>query len=1251
MTYPAPITSTVSTSIDPTATAWHGQRKVDRTSNGVLWSHYWNGNSGGSDSGGTVAHMRFAYSTDHGANWTDTASNGFVFNGLGNSYHPNSSFFIDVDDYAHVAYKDRNDGYIYYRRGTPNAGRTAWTWSSPALLAANTSRNLPDIVAHREGTGWVAHVVFQYWTSATVVEYVKVTVSSVGAINVASVAGISAGYNSGLINHRPSIDFHHTGDGKTIKDGTPHLYVAWSAGGTGAGKGIRFKKSTYSGGTWTWGTERELDSTRYLDGGDQQWLNCLFDGTRVIVPGNFNDGSGNIDIIVYDRDVDDTTTTTHSVDTTSTGVANIFSWGSATYDRNGNVYFFGSPDVTAPGSSVHYKMWTRATNTLGSAVVLDTDSTYVSVKRGYRGNRIDLVYTKGTANPYSVKSWSRVATDEAPFILEPLLPKNGTIVDPRGTITISWNYSDPEGMPQTAVEIEWILQNGTTGTISQSTSNNYYDVPADTWPLDSIVRFRMRVSDGTIWSGWSLWLAVEASAWTYEEIVSSSATSDFIDAQALGTYSIAVQAGTRTGFSDWSTPVSVQQENAVVKTGSETIAITATESRSISGNQNTRSDSSAISLSESSAILKTIVASDSAAVSVSEFGTRFRSFPGVQPVGISITETRAILKTSSASDSNSIGITETAGTLSFNAKIASEQYSLSVAEAAAKQTFNVASSVEPCYISIQEVTTLLKIDKEVEPVSGATAVELRKKPVGLWPLATNLDYSGYGRDAVFNGTPGTHLPLVAGVSNSTVFDNTNTGRFPAPVFQKGYEDRPFTIEANFRSINVDGTTAEQQVLGNQGQMDGIVVEGSVVKFKMNYTGGTVTASYDLQIPRAVRASAVHTSEKNSLYIDGELAAEVDIPEEYRADEFVASNGFLYSGASATTDKIAVGGVSAYAVALSAEEVSENYYAVNNISEPEDFTGMYGGNRIVLSSDRLDRFLNRAWESQEDWTAGSFLEQAAVLSGDVFPESESGLTVAGAWYNSFELDSANGVSIYGVNMEWDGDGVSIEASLDGATWTPVVRGRNISIIPQGFNPVETILHIRALFTAGLPEGTAVLRSLEVNGYADGDITVHNIDVDLNNASPRKDRLPVEFRDDWGVELNAGSITLTPLASTEEPVRTVEVWSKSAAALTTTLTPTATYTNAESAPFTSDEWQVRHYVVSGGQTAPFTISGTGQIGQIVLYDRALSQTESNEIVDSYFFPPTSVVMESSPIVVNSVDEGAMIYAHDWTIEGAG
>ena len=44
------------------------------------------------------------------------------------------SFFIDLDDYAHLVYKDRFDGYIYYRRGTPNAGRTAWTWRHASRL-------------------------------------------------------------------------------------------------------------------------------------------------------------------------------------------------------------------------------------------------------------------------------------------------------------------------------------------------------------------------------------------------------------------------------------------------------------------------------------------------------------------------------------------------------------------------------------------------------------------------------------------------------------------------------------------------------------------------------------------------------------------------------------------------------------------------------------------------------------------------------------------------------------------------------------------------------------------------------------------------------------------------------------------------------------------------------------------------------------------------------------------------------------
>jgi hypothetical protein len=392
----------VTSSTAGTATAYSNQRKIDRTSNGVLWSMFWDGTST------TGTSMDFYYSTDDGATWARGGEFGFA--GTGTTYVPNGSLFIDLDpdtgdEYAHVAYKDRHNGYIYYRRGTPNAARTTWTWSAATLLASHVDSNYPDVVAHREGAGWVTHVSFSFISgAANYVLYSRVTIASDGGVTVgngglgnavgpAGANGILAGsYDNG--NHTwPSVDFNHTGDSKTVAGSTPHLYVAWSAGATGAGKGIRFKKATYSGGSWTWGTEREIDSASFANVGR---ISSVFDGTQVVIA--YADSQSTSAIKIRERNAADTTTTTHTPTALSDGVVTGLT---IAYDNDKNIHLGAVGATSADPKVLKYD---RAAGTWGAWEALAATTTQADTLTAGRfaDTSVDLLYTSGTGSPYSV---------------------------------------------------------------------------------------------------------------------------------------------------------------------------------------------------------------------------------------------------------------------------------------------------------------------------------------------------------------------------------------------------------------------------------------------------------------------------------------------------------------------------------------------------------------------------------------------------------------------------------------------------------------------------------------------------------------------------------------------------------------------------------------------------------------------------------------------------------------------------------
>lgn len=453
------MSTVIATSTVSTATAYSNQWKIDRCQNGVLWAAF------NVIDANDTSIFRMDYSTDNGATWTFGS---YVLNASGsssNNYTPNGSIFIDLDDYCHVVFKDRHDGYIYYRRGTPNAARTAWTWSSAVTVRGGTLFDYSDIVAHREGAGWKVHIVTsQNQSSFDSVNYSVIGISSSGTISTASTSVISSS-TYGNSNHKwPSIDFNHTGDGKTVAGSTPHLYVVWSAGAVGSGKGIRFKKASYSGGSWTWGTEWEIDSTRYV-GSSARWINCMFDGTRVIMGGWVDDGS-NRDLILYERDAADTTTTQRELiaDTTSTDA---FQRGSITYDGDGNVYLFGY-DFSNP-TVIEFRKWDRATTTLGTATTIHTasgvlGSHWIAAKRGYSNGKIEFIYTDGTSSPYSV-TYSSISLN-APSNLPTNLQRVGVETDT--TPEFSCEVSDPNTDDQIKARFEIQTSGGAAVAIIDS---------------------------------------------------------------------------------------------------------------------------------------------------------------------------------------------------------------------------------------------------------------------------------------------------------------------------------------------------------------------------------------------------------------------------------------------------------------------------------------------------------------------------------------------------------------------------------------------------------------------------------------------------------------------------------------------------------------------------------------------------------------------------------------------------------------
>lgn len=461
--------------------------------NGNLWMLRHDNTNGPN---GTHFHL----STDGGASWSQVNSVNYS-GSAGGGTRNYGLLFIDSDDYAHVVIGDLNvaGGTYLYFQGTPNAGRTSYTWTS--AFSFTSSQDPKGMVAHPEGTGRKVHLICPGTASAV---YKRLNVTSGGVASVDVTTTIGSGYGT-TYQTLVSIDFHHNGDGRTILGGTPHLFAAWTTGATGAGKGIRFKKATYSAGAWTWGTEREIATdVGTLSAPSVYSLGCRFDGSRVYIGGEFTappEDPSTYYYRLYERDVADTTTTLKASDD-NTGQSNSLRGNGLTVRTNGDVYFIGVGHSSS-GNLLRYRKYDRAANTLGAVTTIDdiTGDTYGhACAKAVADNNSTihigwLTTTNGSSAPWDVRYQSLVF-NQAPNAPTLTAPADGASIDRGIANNFTWTFSDNDaGNTQSAFDLRYkITTDGTWTTVSQTTSTASWTAAANTFAAGNY-EWQVRTTD------------------------------------------------------------------------------------------------------------------------------------------------------------------------------------------------------------------------------------------------------------------------------------------------------------------------------------------------------------------------------------------------------------------------------------------------------------------------------------------------------------------------------------------------------------------------------------------------------------------------------------------------------------------------------------------------------------------------------------------------------------------------------------
>lgn len=392
------------------------EKRLDVAPDGTLWAAL-------VDTG----RIRFFSSSNGGNTWAISAGSDLSIGQ--NTAVP--SFFIDADGFAHISFVqwDRDPQIVVYARGVPRTGG-GWSWTTKSISPSGGRVGVDsDLIAFRNGTGWVVWVAWTYDSGANGARVSKLSVAASGAITIDATAH---GPTTGLEAYQvKSIEFAHTGDGKT-PSAAPHLYFFVSSA---VGGNTYVHKATFSSGNWTWGTPITMETSVTVF----QTVFCsVFDGTRMFMV--WNTASTSLKGAEWDGAAG--TTTARTPPAMPGGTGNVLGISLAADPTTGDIYLvaYGSTN-----GNLIYTKFTRATTTWGSWTTAVTRAASsadgdVQLVRHPPRDSIDMIYSEGSG-PHTINSAQLLALTRAPGTPSLVSPANGARQDLAAGATFVWAYN------------------------------------------------------------------------------------------------------------------------------------------------------------------------------------------------------------------------------------------------------------------------------------------------------------------------------------------------------------------------------------------------------------------------------------------------------------------------------------------------------------------------------------------------------------------------------------------------------------------------------------------------------------------------------------------------------------------------------------------------------------------------------------------------------------------------------------------
>lgn len=341
------------------------------------------------------------------------------------------SFFVDSDGYAHVSWVTWgcDPQYVIYARGTPRSGG-GWSWKTKWIKPALGRMGVDsDIVAFRQGSGWVAWIS---WNTHSGGHTSRVRISASGTLTVEAT---TSGPASGSSGYQPgAMEFVHTGDGRTPATAPSILYTNFMQGSSGP---IRLNRALYSGGSWTWESPVQAVASVNIS---KTTLVQAFDGTRLIVAYS-GSGSSTVSCLQWVPGAGSVTSINPPGAPGGTGeVLGI----SMSIDPLTNDIYLAYYDIT--NGNIRWSRYNRTAGTWSAWAVAITRSPSsadgkVQLVRHPPRDSVDMIYATGSGSSWQIYSHQLTALVRAPTAPTLLDPPSGALRNLAAGYTFTWKYN------------------------------------------------------------------------------------------------------------------------------------------------------------------------------------------------------------------------------------------------------------------------------------------------------------------------------------------------------------------------------------------------------------------------------------------------------------------------------------------------------------------------------------------------------------------------------------------------------------------------------------------------------------------------------------------------------------------------------------------------------------------------------------------------------------------------------------------